>query len=715
MSETRNPNMAGADGNLLPTRGVLSRLLVLAVAILLAGQIVVAWFAVTGFERVLEPQLEQKADVVGRAVSDQIAYAIDDLRIPPGELVGVDAFLDEVLGANADIRYLILRRPGGDILFARGPDPDELARVIAELPVLVEEPGMRTTIDDFVDGAFPIVVEGRTETILHVGVSGDYVRGRLSEVLFDVGTVILVSLLVAIEFLLFFVTVRVAAPLDRIETVLRRATRGGFADRLVLRSRDEIGRLANAANRALRSLRQRYDDFRFEAREIKEAQIDADVSAKVQGVVDRVESQFDFKKGEDVMMRSAMRIRIPLFLFMFSEELSRSFLPLFIERLSPPSATLSTELLIGLPITLFMLAAAAMTPIGGAMADRYGAARVFLMGVAPAVIGYIGTVFAQGYYDLIAWRALSAVGYGLIFIAAQAWVAENTDEKNRAQGMAVFVGAVFAATICGPSIGGIAANRIGYEMTFLISAGLALISGMIVYGMLADSKPRAGAAAPMTTRAAWTLMGRDPRLFAVTVFAAAPGKMMLSGFLFYLVPLYLAQLENSQSAIGRMMMLYGVATIALTPLAARFADRTGRHASVVGVGGLIAGLGCIFGAVAVSGSASVDAATTGVVAAIIALGVGHALCFTSQLALVQRAAAARGEEIGQASVIGAYRLIERLGTVLGPIIAGGFATALGYQNAMIGVGAVGVACIIAFMLVYRSAGRSRAPAPAGVS
>ena len=50
--------------------------------------------------------------------------------------------------------------------------------------------------------------------------------------------------------------------------------------------------------------------------------------------------------------------------------------------------------------------------------------------------------------------------------------------------MTVFVGGVFVATICGLSIGGIFADRIGFEATFLISTGLAAVSGLLVYVML---------------------------------------------------------------------------------------------------------------------------------------------------------------------------------------------------------------------------------------
>ena len=576
------------------TAGVFPRLVLLAIVVLLTGQIAVTWFAVDGFEREIEPQLVHKAEVVGRAVADQIQFAMDDLDIPPEALVDMDTFLDRILAANADIEYLIILDTSAQVLFAEGLSSEMLERVRSGLPGSDVEAGTLTEIAGFTDGAFPIVTGERVAAVLHAGVSREYVRGRLSEIFYEAMTVIVVSLLVTLEFLIFFMNVRIFGPLERFEALLANGARGIFASRIALRANDEIGDLVAAFNRTLRSLCQRYEDFRFDAREIEDAQIDKSIARRIQAACAEADQRYHFTGDIELRPRNAMQIRIPLFLFMFAEELPRSFLPLFVARLSPTDTTISNELLIGLPITLFMLAAAIMIPFGGRIADRYGAQRVFLMGIVPATIGYVGTFLAREYYDLIVWRVLSGVGYGLIFIAAQAWVAEHTDRSNRAQGMTVFVGGVFAATICGPSIGGILAGRIGFEATFLASATLAVISGLIVYFMLAGvGVKRGGPHQGIFDGGQWRILVSNGHLFAVTVFAAIPGKLLLSGFLFFLVPLYLSELGSRQAVIGWMIMLYGVSTIICMPFMSRFADRSGRHTLVVAAGGALAGLGCL--------------------------------------------------------------------------------------------------------------------------
>ena len=679
-------------------RGLLGRLLLLATIVLLLGQIVVAWFAVTGFERVLEPQLGRKAEAVGRAVSSQLEFVVDELRIPTDDLVAVDAFLDKILASNADIEYLIIVDTASQVLFARGVPSTVVERIRSELPAVGEGTSSRTAVSGFLNGAFPIVADGEIIATLHVGVSGEYVRSRLSDLLYEAVTVIVVSLLVTLELLMFLMSVRVAGPMERIESVLAEGARGIFHNRLAQRSRDEIGEFVAALNRALLGLRQRYEDFQFEAREIRDAQLDRSIAQRVRAVCQQIDERYLFTGGMALRPRNAMQMRVPLFLFMFAEELPRSFLPLFVARLSPTDAVVSDEMLFGLPIALFMLAGAVMVPLGGRLADRFGARQVFLAGIVPAIAGYVGTFFATGYFDLVGWRILSGFGYGLIFIAAQAWVAENTQVQTRAHDMTVFVGAVFAATICGPSIGGILAGRIGYAATFLISAVLAVVSGLIVYSML-DRTVRKRSKVRTTTGGEWRTLLFDARLFAVTVLAAVPGKLMLAGFLFYLVPLYLSELGNRQSVIGWMIMLYGVSTLLCMPIAARYADRTGRHAAVVAAGGVLAGLGCLSGL----SVTSVGGASNAVMIAILALGIGHALSLASQLAIVQEAAS-RQHALGQASLIGAYRLVERAGMVLGPVIAGVLAANFGYQGAMIGIGVIVLVSIGLYIIVMHLSG-----------
>ncbi len=679
-------------------RGVLGRLVALALAVLLAGQLIVAWYAIGGFEAQLTPELSRKAQAVGSSLAGQLEFAIVTLEIAPADLVGVESLMDGVLQGNPDIAYLAVLDTGANPLFTRGDVGgllEELARSATDrhpdiqsglerLRSTAAGEAVSLTINGYVDSGFPIRGDGPLQASLHVGFITDVARERLSEVLFEILTVIAVSWLVALEAVVYFMTVRVANPLRQLEQALREGAAGRFNNRIALKARDEVGRAIDRFNAVLRHLWFRTDDFRTETREIRDAQIDDSIVERIDAAERQAFQRLNLRAKEDIRPRSAMQVRAPLFLFIFSEELSRSFLPLFIARFGGSNDVIPQDLLIGLPITLFMLAAAVVTPFGASLADRFGARRVFLAGVVPVLAGYIGTFFAQTYYDLVLWRVMTGIGYGLIFISSQAWIAFHADEKNRAQSMAIFVGAVFAGTVCGPSIGGILADRIGFAGTFLVAAGLTAISGLLVYNILDNAKDPRSSTGTRITLSDWMEILKDRQFLSVTLFAALPGKLILAGFLFYLVPLYLTELGNRQTVIGWIIMLYGLCTIFCTPLAARWADRTGRHVLTVAVGSLLAGAGCM----ASLNTGGLITQTEAVVAAVVALGLSHALTLTSQLAIIQEVADRLGGTVGRTSVIGVYRLLERGGTVLGPVIAATFAVSFGYQGAVVGVGAL---------------------------
>ena len=694
-------------------KGLLTRLVLLSVVVLLTGQIAVSWFALVGFEKELSPQLSQKAHAVGYAISTELAYAVGELGIPPDQLVGVDDYFNNYLRSNKDIAYLALLDSSGHILFVQGIDPQTVSTIHTELLMNDRsEENFEVDVEGYLDGAFPVGESEFGTTVLHVGVTSEHIRNQFFEMIFEILTVIAISWLVTFEFLVFYMRTRVSRPLNHIRTVLAEGSRGLFANRLVSRSRDEIGQLITSFNQLVQDLQIRYSDFVFEVLELKEAQIDNNIAKKIAQVREKFDKKFILSGGTDVYSRSVTQIRVPLFLFIFSEELSRSFIPLFVSKYAPTEMFLSHDVLIGLPITLFMLAVMIVTPFGGGLVDRFGVRRVFLIGVAAATLGFIGNFLTQTYIDLIAFRVLTGIGYSLIFVASEGWVVQNAEEHNRTASTGVFVTAVFVGIVCGPPIGGMLANRIGFEATFLISACLALISGFIVYQVFRANEEPTEIAKSAKSKLVLGMSDlgtliRDSRFFAVLFFAAIPGKMMLAGFIAYLVPLYLTQLGHNESSVGRLMMLYGLATLSCIFVFARYADHTRKYVQVIFAGGTLAGLGCIASVFA----HHIGISSTGtVVTAILALGFGHAMTLTSQNALILQVAEAYSGTMGRASVVATCRLFERLGMVIGPLVAVALINVFGYRGAIGGFGAIILGLIVLFIIVMTFASK---PKPIG--
>jgi len=140
-----------------------------------------------------------------------------------------------------------------------------------------------------------------------------------------------------------------------------------------------------------------------------------------------------------------------------------------------------TGLLVATYAAMQMIAA----PILGRISDRYGRRPVFLISIFGTFIGFIILGFANSLWWLFASRVLSGLTAGNISVA-QAYIADVTDEKNRARGMGLFGAAFGIGFILGPALGGML-SQYGFAVPSFVSAGLAFINLLTVYFWLPES------------------------------------------------------------------------------------------------------------------------------------------------------------------------------------------------------------------------------------
>jgi MFS family permease len=179
----------------------------------------------------------------------------------------------------------------------------------------------------------------------------------------------------------------------------------------------------------------------------------------------------------------------------------------------------------------------------------------------------------------------------------------------------------------------------------------------------------------------------------LTGLAAMPAKVLLTGMCFYLVPLYLLTLGSSQTVVGRILMAYAVAMVVCTPIAAKLATTRERMESLVGAGLLISGSGAAL--------MLLNADVVSVFAATALVGVGQSLSISAQSALLREHCEAEVAAMGEPLVYGLYRLLERLGNALGPLLAAVLVMTLGYKASFAVIGALVMVCGIGFLLATR--------------
>ena len=358
----------------------------------------------------------------------------------------------------------------------------------------------------------------------------------------------------------------------------------------------------------------------------------------------------------------AEQVRGVLFVFMMAEELNRPFLPSLTEQLLP-AGTAHAPLLVSLPIVVFM-AIAALGQIPMALwSESLGRRRGLMLGAGIAALGYAGCGVADTYAGLLLARALSALGFTLVFTSAQGHIVDQQDPKARSAGLTVFISAILTAALCAPPIGGFLAEHFGGGTAFLGAAGLCLTALCLARLALPDTRP------PGRSRTHGRAVGvlgdtwRTPGLRPLLLGCAVPAKLILTALCFFLVPLVLANEGQTLSSIGRVQMIYPLMMVLLVPVFARWAetpDRDPRAAKIV-LGGLIAGLGVV--------PLLLWPGVTSIMVFLLFLGVGQALSIAPQSSLMA-AYAHRGQGRHAAQVLGLFRLVERGGSAAGPALAG---------------------------------------------
>src|SRR4029077_16722175 len=116
-------------------------------------------------------------------------------------------------------------------------------------------------------------------------------------------------------------------------------------------------------------------------------------------------------EGEDLDEMNLNRIRPPLCAFILAETLTRAYLPSYVNQLLVAIPGISPQVVIGLPIMLFMLIVALGQPYLGSWSERIGRRRAMLIGASIATVGFAATSLAFNLYDLLLWRSLCALGY----------------------------------------------------------------------------------------------------------------------------------------------------------------------------------------------------------------------------------------------------------------------------------------------------------------
>ncbi len=655
------------------------------------------------FEQALAPELGRKAATVGATIRSLMLKAHDN-NVPLKELFGIEQVFEEVRKTIPEIASFAITDAQGALIHSYLKLPqgalehfrkrEVLAKL--EMPDVIQPAAL--VAGQYIVSLPIVAADGQWLGLLHLGLDADFVDAIVIDMLLDVLVILVVALFFTLELLHFMAGAKLEADLKALGQAFERGAAGQFSTPPRTHVGYAFGSLLAAMQGVLTRLNSAYRQL------VEEVQLQRQLPtherhpalASVQAGLDALAQRFRFgaeaapARGDESELA---RVRAPLFLFILAEELTRPFLPGYVKQLLVPVAGLSEQFVVGLPIALFMLIVALAQPWLGVFCERRGTRATMLMGAGVAAVGFLLSAMAVSVLDLLVWRALCALGYAMVFVAGQAYVLEHATPSQRAKSFAIFVGAIMVASICGPSIGGILADNVGERATLVVAALLAAGS------LLAIRQLPVRAGAVHATNKVPSLgeiysLVRNARFMTVTGLAAIPAKVLLTGLCFYLVPLYIVSIESTQAMAGRILMTYAVLMVVVSPITAGWAITRERMEWLVGAGLLLSGLG---GVLLLAGGG-----VGWVFAAVAMVGLGQSMSISAQSALVAEHCEHEVHRIGEGTVYGVYRLLERLGNAAGPMLAAALVVLIGYRHAFVALGAAAAVCGLAFLLVTRT-------------
>ena len=681
-----------------------NKILLIVLSFTLISQIVYLYVNIKSFEKSYHRVVRSKIEIVGETLKSNLDYILQ-VGISINKLVGIKSLLEDILNDAPELRYIAVKDTGEQWLYycdnKRFLKAEDLSKEAVSLNI--SEVSTPYTLLFSLTGK-----KGNPEGTLVLGMDRSFLAGRVKEIALDSGTVVLISILAIIDFLFLIVTITIGLPVSRVARRIDKAGKEGLIDAPVGRTGiDFLDGLLNRFDQHRERLKEDWirlgaiSTSLFHTAESKAAGKPGldDALSGVKAILGRFRLS-DETELPRLFADSPVLIRPAVFLFVFAEALSISFLPLYAKELYSPLFSLSEEVVVGLPISAFMLCTALSLPLGGAWSDIIGRKRAFLIGAVICAAGLVLTAMATDIVQLIVYRAIVGVGFGIVFMTAQGFIVDTTSTAKRAEGMAIFIAAFYGGTLCGSAIGGMLADRIGYRLLFAGGAVLAISSIFFLYMFIAEKPPEArsgGKGLASTLLSVLPSPGNvkillsDRNFASLLFFQAIPSKLVLIGFVYYLAPLMLKQLGSNRSDSGRYIMLYSLLMILLSQPVSRWSDRIGKMKSFIFWGGAISGLALI--------PFFFHWNIHLIVIGIAVLGFAHVLSISNQgkaassLPVVQR--------IGVGKGLGIFRQTERAGNVLAPIVMGFLTASVGYAVSLAVIGVYTVLSSVLFLFLYR--------------
>lgn len=319
----------------------------------------------------------------------------------------------------------------------------------------------------------------------------------------------------------------------------------------------------------------------------------------------------------------------------------------------------ASALEIGLLFSAFSLMTVALRPLVGAGLDRFGRRGFFIAGLAAYALTMLSFAYASAVWSLLAAGVLQGIASALLWLAANAIIADISGADERARSFGLVTQASNQGAIAGTFIGFTVLFSLsftaGWKSLFIGYAAAGLAAVIMAWRKMPETRP-AQSEAQDSPRAGIETVLRSRPLSVLMLVGAVSGasQAMLAPILMIFLQ------EKFHAEVDELAWAFLPAALVWTFLPARMgrlADRVGRKP-------------LIWLAIATAAGVSLLIPRVDSLAALAALWVLEAVCFTaSDPASSALITDLTGEQV-RGRVYGLFAFAGSLGAVAGPLLGG---------------------------------------------
>jgi MFS transporter, DHA2 family, multidrug resistance protein len=135
-------------------------------------------------------------------------------------------------------------------------------------------------------------------------------------------------------------------------------------------------------------------------------------------------------------------------------------------------------------ITFYAIAEAIAIPLTGWLSQRFGSVKVFLWSMAGFGVSSVLCGLAPTLDILILFRVVQGFCAGPMMPLSQSLLLRITPKHQHPMALALWSMTVIVAPVCGPVLGGVIADTIGWEWSFFINVPVAIVSVIVGWRLL---------------------------------------------------------------------------------------------------------------------------------------------------------------------------------------------------------------------------------------